>query len=56
MYLKAAAVRLQGASGRLTAGTLTETVTLLLTLMWPATQVAGSGGNASAEWRAAERG
>jgi len=41
--------------GRLTASTLPETVTLLHTLLWPATQVAASGGNATAEWRAPER-
>ncbi|CAN7525594.1 nucleotidyl transferase AbiEii/AbiGii toxin family protein [Variovorax sp. LjRoot130] len=37
------------------AGTLPETVTLLHTLLWPATQVAGSGSNATAAWKAPEK-
>jgi hypothetical protein len=41
--------------GHLTAGTLPETVTLLHALLWPATQVAASGSNATAEWRAAKK-
>lgn len=41
--------------GHLTAGTLPKTVRLLHTLLWPATQVAASGSNATAEWRAPER-
>ena len=39
----------------LTAGTLPETVRQLHTLLWPATQVAASGSNATAEWQAPER-
>jgi len=41
--------------GHLTAGTLPETVRLIHTLLWPATQVAASGGNATAAWNAPER-
>ena len=37
------------------ASTLAETITLLHTLLWPATQVAGSGSNATATWKASER-
>jgi hypothetical protein len=37
------------------AGSLPETVTLLRTLLWPATQVAASGSNATAGWKAMER-
>ena len=37
------------------ARTLPETVTLLHALLWPATQVAGSGSNATAVWNASER-
>jgi len=41
--------------GRLTAGTLPETVRLLHTLLWPASQVAASNSDATAEWKAPER-
>lgn len=41
--------------GRLAASTLPETVRLLYTLLWPATQVAACGSNAAAEWKAPER-
>jgi Nucleotidyl transferase AbiEii toxin, Type IV TA system len=41
--------------GRLSAGTLPATVWLLQMLLWPATQVAVSGGNASATWKAPEK-
>jgi hypothetical protein len=37
------------------AGTLPETVALLHALLWPATQVAGSGSNATATWKAPQR-
>ncbi len=37
------------------AGTLTQTVTLLHTLLWPATQVAASSSDATAVWKAPER-
>ena len=40
---------------RLSAGTLPETVRLLHTLLWPATQVAASDSNATARWQASER-
>ena len=41
--------------GPLTADTLPETVRLLHTLLWPATQVAASDSNATAQWQASER-
>ena len=37
------------------AGSLPQTVALVHTLLWPATQVAGSGSNATAVWKAPER-
>ena len=37
------------------AGTLPQTVTLLHTLLWPATQVAASSSDATAVWKAPER-
>ena len=36
-------------------GNLPATITLLHTLLWPPTQVAGSGSNATATWKASER-
>ena len=36
-------------------GTLPETITLLHALLWPATQVAGSGSNATAAWKASKQ-
>ena len=38
--------------GRIEAGTLAETVELLHTLLWPASQVAASASNANATWQA----
>jgi hypothetical protein len=40
---------------RITAGSLPETVRLLHTLLWPATQVAASGSGATATWKASGR-
>jgi hypothetical protein len=40
---------------RITAGSLPETVRLLHTLLWPATQVAASGSGATATWMASGR-
>ena len=37
------------------AGSLPQTITLLHALLWPATQVAGSGSNATAAWKAPQR-
>lgn len=37
---------------RISAGTLTETVSLLHSLLWPASQVAARASNANATWHA----
>lgn len=41
--------------GRLSANTLPETISLLHALLWPATQVAASGGNSTAAWTAPKK-
>jgi hypothetical protein len=41
--------------GRIAAASLPETVSLLHTLLWPATQVAASGSGATAAWKASDR-
>ena len=38
--------------GRIDAGTLTETVELLHTLLWPASEVAASASDVNAMWQA----
>ena len=41
--------------GRITAGSLPETVGLLHAFLWPATQVAASGSGATAAWKASDK-
>ena len=38
--------------GRIDAGTLAETIELLYTLLWPASQVAANASDANATWQA----